>query len=320
MAQSLEAKIVVLGSQGVGKTSLVHRYVRNQFQPANISSTVGASFLTKKVVDDESDTVVRLQIWDTAGQERFRSISRLYYRGANACILCYSITDPYSFTEMGVWLVELRRNLPSDIILHIVGTKADLVARDPSLRQVPFERCIAFVAENMAPGVSGTPPVSAGAGERFGESRGSIFERAFSGTPHGIPSVGVDGARSPSSKRSSGFWGQEVGWDCCHEVSAESGEGVEEVFRVITRKLVEQNRLIQENILNAVQSPGMDESESGESGYFSERNTPGRASGSFRIGRDRRSWFGMPVDDVMEEAHGSTRGGEAIARKGKKCC
>lgn len=97
MSQSLEAKIVVLGSQGVGKTvrvfhlggslervfsrsipadfwsqSLVQRYVKNQFTPASTTSTVGASFLTKRVVDDESDTVVRLQIWDTAGQERFR--------------------------------------------------------------------------------------------------------------------------------------------------------------------------------------------------------------------------------------------------------
>jgi small GTP-binding protein len=71
-AQSLEAKIVVLGSQGVGKTSLVARYVKNQFNPSTTTSTVGASFLTKRVVDEDSDTTVRLQIWDTAGQERFR--------------------------------------------------------------------------------------------------------------------------------------------------------------------------------------------------------------------------------------------------------
>jgi small GTP-binding protein len=82
MSNSLEAKIVVLGSQGVGKTSLVHRYVKNAFQPS-IHSTIGASFLTKRVVDIDSSTVVRLQIWDTAGQERFRSISKLYYRGMN---------------------------------------------------------------------------------------------------------------------------------------------------------------------------------------------------------------------------------------------
>ncbi|PTB80607.1 ras-domain-containing protein [Trichoderma longibrachiatum ATCC 18648] len=115
MSSSLEAKIVVLGAQNVGKTSLVMRYCKGSFNPAQVTSTVGASFLTKRVVDNDSDTVVRLQIWDTAGQERFRSISRLYYRGANACILCYSITDAQSFTDMGEWLTELRRNLPSDV-------------------------------------------------------------------------------------------------------------------------------------------------------------------------------------------------------------
>lgn len=62
---SLEAKIVVLGAQGVGKTSLVMRYCKGSFNPAQITSTVGASFLTKRVVDSDSDTVVRLQIWDT---------------------------------------------------------------------------------------------------------------------------------------------------------------------------------------------------------------------------------------------------------------
>lgn len=62
---SLEAKIVVLGSQNVGKTSLVMRYCKGSFNPAQTTSTVGASFMTKRVVDTDTDTVVRLQIWDT---------------------------------------------------------------------------------------------------------------------------------------------------------------------------------------------------------------------------------------------------------------
>ena len=81
MAHDVEAKIVVVGSQGVGKTSLVHRYVQNTFAPPSTQSTVGASFLAKRVVDIDTSTVVRLQIWDTAGQERFRAMSKLYYRG-----------------------------------------------------------------------------------------------------------------------------------------------------------------------------------------------------------------------------------------------
>ncbi|KAI1497344.1 putative ras-like GTP-binding protein [Biscogniauxia marginata] len=396
---SLEAKIVVLGSQGVGKTSLVTRYCKGAFNPAQTTSTVGASFMTKRVVDTDTDTVVRLQIWDTAGQERFRSISRLYYRGANACILCYSITDAQSFAEMGMWLTELRRNLPPDIVLHVVGTKADIVARDPTRREVPFERCIAYVAENLAPGLGSTPPPSAtptgltgltglfpphttaAAAAAASQSSSSMNTNAAAAlatasgammtttTPSSINAPQQIEPRSPSSKRSSGFWGQEVGWDACHEISAESGEGVEEVFRVVTRKLVEQNRKMQQAILAATATPGATpghdyyySSSSGmdaaaAAGYFDHMNSnyssnnynnngnnnnnnnniPGR--GSFRIGRDRRSWFLSPgfSPSVSVENAGANAGGgggdgtgnyehgrggqsEDLAKGGRRCC
>ena len=221
---------------------------------------------------------------------------------------------------MGVWLTELRRNLPSDIILHVVGTKADLVARDPSLRQVPFERCIAYVAENLAPGMSSTPPATAtpgGAGgplDGGGGGGGYRFLGGGGGSGNGQGGGALDGARSPSSKRSSGFWGQEVGWDCCHEVSAESGEGVEEVFRVITRKLVEQNRKIQEQITSAAQTPGTPGRE-GMEGYF-DGTRPG---GSFRVGKDRRSWFGVPVESYIQEGGEGQGNGQQIKTR-RKCC
>jgi hypothetical protein len=209
---------------------------------------------------------------------------------------------------MGVWLTELRRNLPSDVVLHVVGTKADIVARDPSARQVPFERCIAYVAENLAPGASTDPPPTAST------SLGS------GGAAMGEP-------RSPSSKRSSGFWAQEAGWDACHEISAESGEGVEEVFRVVARKLVEQNRKMQQALLLATATPaatpGYDSGADG--GYFDGMN----ARGSFRVGRDRRSWLfspafspavtvdqaGSAVGSGQEQAHGEY---EHKARR--RCC
>ncbi|KAH6895384.1 putative ras-like GTP-binding protein [Thelonectria olida] len=305
---SLEAKIVVLGAQGVGKTSLVMRYCRGSFNPAQITSTVGASFLTKRVVDSDSDTVVRLQIWDTAGQERFRSISRLYYRGANACILCYSITDAQSFIDMGVWLTELRQNLPHDVVLHVVGTKADIVARDPSARQVPFERCIAYVAENLAPGLGSTPPPTA-----------TPFN--IPGPLAGTPTSGAVEPRSPSSKRSSGFWAQEVGWDACHEISAESGEGVEEVFRVVTRKLVEQNRKMQQALLMATAIPGTPGYETGMDGGYFDGSNP---RGSFRVGRDRRSWLfspGFSPAVTVDQASAQEQSQQNQNQKNqRKCC
>ncbi|PCH02194.1 Small GTPase superfamily, Rho type [Penicillium occitanis (nom. inval.)] len=298
MSSSLEAKIVVLGSQGVGKTSLVNRYVKNAFEPAKITSTVGASFVTKRVLDTTSDTIVRLQIWDTAGQERFRSISRLYYRGANACLLCYDITDENSFKEMTGWLQELKQNLghsndvigaggDSPLVIHVVGTKSDIVALEPAKRKVPFERTIAYVAEQLYPSQASTPPPTAGFGNM-------------------IVTTPTSSLQSPDSKRSSGFWGQDIGWDCCHEISAKDGEGVEEVFRVIARKLVEQRN----KQLNELMASG----NGGANGGSSDQNysdTDGRGGGmngmngrgSFRIGMGdkRRSWLGFPPGMVVNE-------------------
>ena len=250
-----------------------------------------------------------------------RSISRLYYRGANACILCYDITSVSSFTAMSHWLTELRTHLPPDIILHVVGTKADVVSRDPSARQVPFERCIAYIAENLNPGQTSTPPATATPGGVVNDSQ----HRKYLPTE-----LGGDGApKSPgatsNSKRSSGFWGMDIAWDCCHEVSAESGEGVDEVFRVVTRKLVEQNRKIREQLLSATNGaltpgPGMVQAktpagfpgtpwamgrvkEEGE-GYLDRlggERPKVRPGGSFRVGRDRRSWLGFPTPGFDRE-------------------
>jgi GTPase SAR1 family protein len=134
---------------GVGKTSIVHRYTSGVFS-YSLSSTIGASFLTKKLVVDGCK--VRLQIWDTAGQERFRSMvcrprftpvcpldahalmlctflqAPIYYRGAHAAVLVYDITNLDSFDDVKLWLEELRRNMGNDLVIHVVGSKSDLAA------------------------------------------------------------------------------------------------------------------------------------------------------------------------------------------------
>ena len=275
----------------MGKTSLVQRYVRGSFSPATTTSTIGASFLTKRVLDVDSGTIVRLQIWDTAGQERFRSISKLYYRGASAVILVYSIVDEQSFQEMGRWLQEIKQHVAEEIIVHVVGTKSDVVAQDPGLRKVPFERCIAYVAEHLHPAQASPPPVSAG---------------------------GTGITHSSDSKRSSGFWGQDVGWDTCHEISSLDGEGIEEVFRVITRKLVEQRqkRVEHEQALEAALSP---QTEGGQGGYFDRPGATG--NGSFRVGTGdkRRSWLGFPTPSIGIEQESYFGAEGSKARKGR-CC
>ncbi|ESO95115.1 hypothetical protein LOTGIDRAFT_215280 [Lottia gigantea] len=122
-SKSLEAKVVVLGSQGVGKTSVVIRYVGGMFSKA-VSPTIGASFFTYKLSLDNYR--VKLQVWDTAGQERFRSMAPMYYRKANAAMLLYDITSPDSFYDIKDWVKELKKNVDYPIIMCLLGNKCDL--------------------------------------------------------------------------------------------------------------------------------------------------------------------------------------------------
>lgn len=121
--KSLEAKVVVLGSQGVGKTSVVIRYVGGMFSKA-VSPTIGASFFTYKLNVDNYR--VKLQVWDTAGQERFRSMAPMYYRKANAAMLIYDITSSDTFYDIKDWVSELKRNVDTPIVTCLVGNKCDL--------------------------------------------------------------------------------------------------------------------------------------------------------------------------------------------------
>ncbi|KAI0313607.1 P-loop containing nucleoside triphosphate hydrolase protein [Amylostereum chailletii] len=150
--QGIDAKIVVMGNTGVGKTSLLQRYTQNKFDPKNTTSTTGAFFVTKKVF--VNGLKVRLQLWDTAGQERFRSMAPMYYRGANAALLLYDITSVASFEDVRGWLEELKKNCAADLIIYIVGSKADLHA----YRQVSSDLARLSLHQWFPPPRPPTPP------------------------------------------------------------------------------------------------------------------------------------------------------------------
>ena len=94
-------KLVLLGEAAVGKSSLVLRFVSNDFQE-NKEPTIGAAFLTQKCTIGER--TIKYEIWDTAGQERFASLAPMYYRNAQAAIVVYDITKPASFIKARHWL------------------------------------------------------------------------------------------------------------------------------------------------------------------------------------------------------------------------
>ena len=93
-------KVVLLGESGVGKTSIIDRFLIGRFSP-DISPSQGASFGTKTIdLDDTGEKRLKFDIWDTAGQEKFRSISKIFYRDADAVIYVYDITNKGSFEEI----------------------------------------------------------------------------------------------------------------------------------------------------------------------------------------------------------------------------
>ncbi|KAL1921217.1 uncharacterized protein VTP21DRAFT_10933 [Calcarisporiella thermophila] len=134
-------KLVLLGESAVGKSSLVLRFVKDQFDDYR-ESTIGAAFLTQTVSLD-ADTTVKFEIWDTAGQERYKSLAPMYYRNANCAIVVYDISQTASLEKAKSWVKELQRQADPNIIIALAGNKKDLEAR----RAVPTEEAQAYADE-----------------------------------------------------------------------------------------------------------------------------------------------------------------------------
>lgn len=134
-------KLVLLGESAVGKSSLVLRFVKGQFHEYQ-ESTIGAAFLTQTVCLD--DTTVKFEIWDTAGQERYHSLAPMYYRGAQAAIVVYDITNQDTFVRATTWVKELQRQASPSIVIALAGNKADLANK----RAVEFDEAQAYAEEN----------------------------------------------------------------------------------------------------------------------------------------------------------------------------
>ena len=107
---ALPCKVVLIGESGVGKTSIISRYISNTFSSV-IASTPGANFTTKTVFLPEENQSIKFEVWDTAGQEKFRALAKVFYKNAAVCILVYDITRKASFDELKkYWITEIKAN------------------------------------------------------------------------------------------------------------------------------------------------------------------------------------------------------------------
>ncbi|KAI9231548.1 MAG: GTP-binding protein RAB5 [Podila humilis] len=140
----VQVKLVLLGEAAVGKSSLVLRFVNDEFQE-NKEPTIGAAFLTQKCRLE--DKVIKFEIWDTAGQERFHSLAPMYYRNAQAAVVVYDVTKASSLEKAKSWVKELQRQANPNIVIALTGNKVDLEGYRVS-RQVPTEEASAYAQES----------------------------------------------------------------------------------------------------------------------------------------------------------------------------
>ncbi|KAK0465421.1 GTP-binding protein ypt5 [Desarmillaria tabescens] len=199
--KSVQVKLVLLGEAAVGKSSVVLRFVSNEFQ-ANKEPTIGAAFLTQKCRLE--DRVLRYEIWDTAGQERFHSLAPMYYRNAQAAVVVYDVTKATSLEKAKSWVKELQRQANPNIVIALAGNKVDLVQPSASSSGNTSE------SEDEADDATATPGEAPSPGES-----------------ESLRQVPTEEAQAYATEAGLLFF----------ETSAKTGEGIVDLFTEIARKI-----------------------------------------------------------------------------------
>ena len=117
-------KIILVGDVSVGKTSIIGRYINNSFND-DYQCTIQAEQQSKVIKEDEN-TSIKLNIWDTVGQEKFRAVTRQYYRDCHGAIIVFDLTKKSSFEQMRIWLDDIKNYGNNDTVIIIMGNKSDL--------------------------------------------------------------------------------------------------------------------------------------------------------------------------------------------------
>ncbi|XP_063434398.1 ras-related protein Rab-24-like [Mytilus trossulus] len=197
----LDIKIVLLGKAYAGKTCLVQRYVNQMFTDTPYQNTIGAAYASARV--KVNGKTVILNIWDTAGSERYQSMSRIYYRGAKAAILCFDLTDAESFDKARYWSGELERNEP-DCLIYLCGTKKDMVDIEPGSRATPIGQ-VQSLARDLRSELYET---SSTTGEKVNE----VFMKIATDFVDNLKNLPIEKPRTDSFKVSHPTDGQRRGW------------------------------------------------------------------------------------------------------------
>ena len=148
-------KVVFVGDQSVGKSSLIARYVYDTFDSES-APTIGVDFMVKSIYS--SGQTYKIHFWDTAGQERFKSLVPSYVRDCHIAILVYDMTNVESFQNITTWYENIKQQRGDDIILGLIGNKLDKEGRVVTTSQgfqkaesikAMFQECSAKDGDNI---------------------------------------------------------------------------------------------------------------------------------------------------------------------------
>jgi Ras-related protein Rab-24 len=204
-SNTVDIKVVLIGAQFAGKTSIIHRFIHNRFlSDVPYEATIGAAYTSKSIL--VGPRYVTIGLWDTAGSERYESITRMYYRGAWAAIVCFDLTDHLSFQRAEFWINDLRKIEPTCRV-YLCGTKKDLLlqssappATAPELkpRAIALHVLTEFAARHHAELCETSAATGAGVGEMFERIAQDYVATSPAATPDS------PGSSAPSSPFASG--------------------------------------------------------------------------------------------------------------------
>ena len=148
-------KLVFLGDQSVGKSSIISRYVFDTFDPAS-NPTIGVDFVVKSIYS--GDNTYKFHFWDTAGQERFKTLIPSYIKDCQIAILVYDVSNRKSFDSIESWWENIRSERGDDFVLGLLANKVDCEKREVSTEEgfkkaekmnALFQECSAKTGENL---------------------------------------------------------------------------------------------------------------------------------------------------------------------------
>ncbi|KAI0300607.1 ras-domain-containing protein [Multifurca ochricompacta] len=189
--ETYQVKLLLIGIAGVGKSSLLLRFTDQQWlAESEARPTIGVDTWTHKL--EVNGKHVNLIVWDTAGEERFRAITSSYYRGTQAIILVYDITNRESFEAIEWWFAERSRYAPKSAVKIIVGNKAD----KGHMRRVTTAEAAAYAARMGTLFIEASAKTAVGVREVFRDTVEHILENPILSKPTNVSAFTVTHAHS----------------------------------------------------------------------------------------------------------------------------